>query len=228
MWEEARDRLDAGGTFLWADWLREQADAEAAADTIGKLIRYLYWQRHDLPAVVTVGSAGIHYCLQTAAGADIAAETAARLRGIAKAAAYDLGSFTWRGWDEAGIAIDPTSARIGYECARLNLQLAQHLRRGDLPLSRAYWLLGVHLWDRGETVGAREALDAAATYAEAAGARAEQLLADGFSQLIAMLAVPGNSAAALEATKAELAGLEDGPGFATQLDTAARVYRIDR
>ena len=38
--------------------------------------------------------------------------------------------------------VGPTDELVGLEAAKLNLRLAVELSRGDLPLSRAYWVLG--------------------------------------------------------------------------------------
>src|SRR4051812_47986567 len=64
-----------------------------------------YWKHKDLPCVVRLAPMGIGFCF-THAHRDPALQT--ELLGVAKGMAYDLGSFTWPGWDEPGIS--PTAA----------------------------------------------------------------------------------------------------------------------
>lgn len=228
--DAAREALSGGKPYTTvAGSLRERLpDAEDAARAFGDLVGRLYWQDKDLPAVVAFAQEGIRFCLDSADAAEGAGETerALTLRGAAKGLAYNLGSFSWPGWDEPGILVDSAALAIGRDAARLNLRLAQELGRGDLPLSRAHWLLGAHLLAAREAEPAERSFEYAANRAQAAGAPGEELLACAF----ALLAKRFRTAAAddeadglLEAVLGCLAGVEQGTGFVQQVETAARV-----
>jgi len=64
----------------------------------------LYWKAHDFrPSSYRRG--GIIYCLSQSI-AEGSSSAADELRDVAKRLAYNVGSFTWPGWEEPGI--DPT------------------------------------------------------------------------------------------------------------------------
>jgi hypothetical protein len=64
--------------------------------------------------------------------------------------AYDIGSFTWPGWEEPGIRPTPDEIAFGRECASLNLRLAIELNKPPLRVSMAHWLIGAHALATGE------------------------------------------------------------------------------
>lgn len=162
-------------------------DPVATARAHHALIRDLYWKKKNLPSVVAVACAGIAGGLRASldhTGESIEPE----LLGIAKGMAYDLGSFTWPGWDEPGIAIGPTDLALGREAANLNLRLAVELLRGDLAISRAHWLVGAHQLAAGECGNARVSFAQAEPLARTAGKPAEALLATAYIRLAEALA----------------------------------------
>lgn len=99
---------------------------------------------HDLPAVVVIGRAGILYCLGQSLTAGQSPEAVEKLRSAAKGLAYDVGSFTWPGWEESGIHPTPDETSFGRECANLNLRLAIELKKPPSRVSMAHWLIGAH------------------------------------------------------------------------------------
>lgn len=220
--------LAAADTFAAIDALHEpSADPNAIAKAYSELVLHLYWQQKDLSAAISMARAGIQYCLHTAAYGNLAPDAAEALRGSAKAIAYNLGSFCWPGWDEPGIAVDATALYFGRDAARLNLRLAQELGRGDLPLTRAHWLLGAHHLAAGDTDQAKQSFEASARHAGTAEARAEELLAQGFALLSTLLGQSTEDShlrTDLNAIKAQLAELENGDEFVKQIDTAGRIF----
>src|SRR5579871_4413511 len=105
------------------DYLNRQPDPLAACSAYADLVRHLYWQQKDLPGVVMMAQAGIQY--GTAAAEEIGPEDSdpwKELLSIVKGLAYDLGSFTWPGWDEPGITITPADLNTGREAAKTNLR----------------------------------------------------------------------------------------------------------
>jgi hypothetical protein len=131
----------------------DRINRTGAPDTVAKAyhnhLRDLYWKTHDLPGVVAIGRAGILYCLAHA------------LRPQAKAMAYDVGSFTWPGWEEPGINPTTDDLAFGRQCAGLNLSLAIELNKPVEKVASAHWLAGAHALTAGEWSSAASAFDAA-------------------------------------------------------------------
>ena len=155
------------------------------------------------------------------------AEKAKELRSAAKRLAYDLGSFTWPGWDEPGIELSAAYLAFGREAAQLNLRLAHELDKGALPISRANWLLGAHC------LAAREFQEAARYFAEAhadatAGSNDEALLNQRYRALAMALLLPNDlgSRDLLLRLQEQLAQTPKEKGLTAQLQTAARVFGL--
>jgi len=214
-------------TFAAIDYLAQQNDQKAVVQTYSNLVTKLYWENKDLPNVITFAIAGIQYATHAARRAQTEnPELAAEFLGAAKAISYNLASFTWSGWDEAGIVINPTDAKIGLEAAKTNLCLAKELSRGDLPLCRAYWMLGAQSLSNDLKEKAKEYFAESAEYANRAQEKAEELLAIGFCAVTALSETPNDEAALrkLGEVKTQLKELDNGSGFIGQLDTAVRVF----
>lgn len=197
----------------------------AVINTYSQLVRRLYWEEKNLPAVIAIALAGIQYGL-TASTAASHPDTAVKIKSVAKGLAYDLASFTWPGWDEADIVIGPSALAIGLEAAKANLRFAKALDKGDLPLSRAYWMLAGHHLAGGNLSDAAACFNKAEGHAVAANSKADRLLVQGFSLMIAMLESPGNTEPQnqLRQVKDRLAQLEHGEQFVDQIETAWSVF----
>jgi hypothetical protein len=166
-------------TFTAIEYLDQQDDPLTVANVYSTLVMRLYWEDKNLPAVVAIARAGIQYGLTAAAMAsdhDLAME----IKSVAKEVAYNLASFTWPGWDEPGMIISQSDVAIGLDAAKTNLRLADELKKGDLPLSRAYWMLGRHYLASGHLDKAKACFAKAENFAIAASAEADRLLAQGF------------------------------------------------
>ena len=150
-------RIDKASIMIEIQQLLRDNDSFAAIEHIqahGSLIeiaaRYatlvadFYWKAHDLPAVVTIGRAGIYFCLGHSQTAGLSVERVGKFRSAAKGLAYNVGSFTWPGWDEPGIHLDSHQIAFGAECAALNLRLAIELQKPMSRVSSAHWLVGAH------------------------------------------------------------------------------------
>jgi hypothetical protein len=117
-------------------------DAPGAVTAMDELMRDCYWKQKDLASSVKIGVAAASYALSAADKmSPDQSEVAAALRGKAKTIYYNLASFTWRGWGEIGIETRPYEITVGLDAARENLRLAVELKKGDLPMSRAHWML---------------------------------------------------------------------------------------
>lgn len=221
--EAAINQLADEPVWTIIEQLNNQPDVLVAMTAYSKLVKHFHWQQKNLPLLVAVGWAGIQYGLIQA---KTEPERAHDIQSWAKTIAYDVASFAWPGWDEPGLTVDPTAQFLGLESARLNLRLALDLGKGDLPTSRAYWLLGAHLLAAGDFEGAGDCFGETAVFAQKANAPAEAVMAEGYSAITDLLANPADRQAhvRLDRVKVELAALEDGPFFVEQLDTAYRVF----
>jgi hypothetical protein len=229
MVDQALQCLEEADTFTAIEFLNQQPDPLVVSEVYYDLVKDLYWERSNIPQVVAMSRAGIQYCsdqAEKAAATDW--ETAYTLRSGAKRLAYNLASFTWPGWNEAHIVLEPPHVAEGLDAARLNLRLALELDKGDLPLSRAYWMLAGHLLAAKAAAGAEANFRRAAMYAGRAGAPADHLLALAFAALANWILEPQNNGRRqdYEKARASLAGLEDGQAYQQQLDGAQAVFMV--
>jgi hypothetical protein len=214
-------------TFAVVQYLNQQPDALVVGNAYADLVKHLYWQKKDIEGVAAIARAGIQHCLCAAMALDDpTGDRAIQLRSLAKTMAFDLGSFTWPGWDEPGIVLCRGHLVMGLDAAMVNLRLAHELNKGDLPTARACWLLGAHYLAVSENGKAGDLFEEAARYSRAAENDGEALLADGYRCLAALLQSPEDSRPHqdLTAIQALLAEKEGGAGFIEQLETALRVF----
>jgi hypothetical protein len=224
--ESAVRLLREGDSFAAVAHL-SQGEPLAAAKAFSDALGRFYWKEKDLNLAVTIGRAGVQFALQAAEDAEPSnSPLAEELRSTAKAMCYNLASFTWPGWDEAGIAPTRSDLLAGLDAAKANLRLARELKKGDLPLARAHWVLGAQQLAHGDRDAASASFASSAAHAAAAGAESERLLAQGFAYLVELLSAPNSPDARkkLEEAKQALAPLEHGADFVGQLDTAWRVF----
>lgn len=192
-------------------------DLRASPDAYSEAMRHAYWEDRDLAGAIAIAFAGISRLLAEAPAAG--PERALELRSQAKRLTYDLASFTWPGWDEPGIIVTPPEMRAGFAAARANLRMAQELEKGDLPLSRAHWIVGAHELAAGHHVDAAASFRLAADHAAQANEPAEAELARAFEALADSAADPSTSAP-LDEALARLAELDGGAKLAAQVTTA--------
>jgi hypothetical protein len=218
-------KLVDAGNLPGATKYLEELPPPAAAQTANDAMTKLYWEHKDLASAMALAKATIDRSLKAAEGLKPKDPKAAEeLLGALKPVAYNLASFTWPGWGEPNITITEEDAKQGLEAARLNLRLAQELKRNDHALSQAHWLLGAHLLAQKSDTEPAEAFREAAKRASAAGKRSEELLSRGYLQIVALLQSPTDSSAAseLEHIEKELLKLEEGKELVDQLNTARK------
>jgi hypothetical protein len=138
----------AADFFDLVEKINQTGPPEAVAAAYHTALRDRYWKLHDLPGVIERGRAGILYCL------------AHSLRSQAKAMAFDVGSFTWPGWEEAGIEPTVDDLSFGRQCAALNLKLAIELNKPPDKVASAHWLVGAHALTAGDSIAAVGAFQA--------------------------------------------------------------------
>ena len=231
MFDQSLSILTQSDTFAVIEFLDQQDDKLEVAKTYSELVKHLYWKDKNVPDMVALARAGIQFALAAGtAAAKEDVEMALQLRSEAKSISYNLASFTWIGWDEPGITLDQTDQCFGLEAARMNLRLAFELDKGDMRISRAYWMEGAQLMSARDMAKSRESFRRASTYAARAGAEGGELIAQGFELLIDQLQEPQaiRSQEAMDALKDKLTQLEHGQMYISQLDTAWRVFNPTR
>lgn len=203
-----------------------ESEAEAVADCYLELQKHLYYEAKDLANLTLISAAGIQFTLSQAHRAP---HSAYLLRSKAKALTYNLASYTWPGWDEPKLPISPVELAIGLSAARANLRLAHELDKGDLPISRAHWVIGAHQLAVAEWSAAIESFTSAVDHAQRADATADAQLSQGYIALTEILRQPTNADAQqrLSNLKAQLAQLEYGEFFVQQLDSALAIFKRD-
>jgi hypothetical protein len=221
--EDLLAQYHAKDSLAFVEQLPMWPDRVACVKKLHEVGKQLYWKEKALPGCVAL--------LRAAAQAGLTAEDTdpARrydLRSSAKAACYDIASFTWTGWDEPGITITASDLAIGHDAAKANLRLAIELEKGDLPISRAHWILAGHLLAIKDYPAAIEQFEISAEHARRAEAPGEVLAASGFATLTHCLRDPNDAAPTqqLEKIKTDLAEIKDGQFFVSQIETAARVF----
>jgi hypothetical protein len=216
--------LEEIDSFAAIAWLDSQPPA-AAADAYFELMRHLYWEKKDTASCVAIARAGVQHCLIAARQCEARdAKLAERLRGTAKGLCYDVASFTWLGWDEPGIQIGSTDTAIGLDAAKANLRMAVELKRGGLPMARAYWVLGAQQLAAGDRAAAKASFVKSVTLARSAQEERDARLSDGYVALTELLEGSPGAAERFEAAKKSAGELEEGAGAVQQLETARRVF----
>lgn len=215
------DDLDS---FAVAQRIESTGPPLEVARRYADLINELYWKRKDLPRAIVMGTLGIHYAMLRADDDAAGSE----LRGVAKQMAFNLGSFAWPGWAEAGITITPAALAAGRDAARLNLRLAIELNRPPDRVANAHWLVGAYALADGRTDEAVAAFERAAALDDSVTELAAAAMNRGYVAL-ARLALEPNSLAReqvfVTALKAiEAVESEDSLFYLDQLKTARGVF----
>lgn len=233
MQDQARRLAAEQDSFAAITWLAAQPDPVVVAMTFSQLMRDLYWQEKNLPLALAFGRAGAQFALAAAAAIEASDPAkAVELRSAAKAMIYNLASFTWPGWNEPGLVTTSADVALGLDAAKTNLRLAIELQKGDLPLSRAHWMLAAQQLASGEHTAAIESFQTAARFALAANTPAEGELASGFAAIVNIVAFasePARQEAAkqeLQSIRDRLKSLPDGEAFCGQFDGALQVFTL--
>jgi hypothetical protein len=213
-------------TYSAALYLAKQPDSLLATQVFGDLMSHLYWKKANLPAALAIGRAGIQFGLDAAEreqGSD--PKRAGEIRGAVKALAYDVASFTWPGWGDlpGEMHIGASELAWGMEAAKLNLKLADELRKNETALARGSWMLGAHYLAIAEYDEALFRFQVSVDhYTKVKEQGGELLLAQGFIHVTALLKNPGDKKVriSLDRIETRLKGIKEGALFINQLETA--------
>jgi len=168
-------------TFKAIQYINDQGEPQTVAKIYSNLVNDFYWKEKALTEVITFSRAGIQYCLtkaQEIAKDDV--EKLVQLKTTAKIISYNLASYTWPGWDEKGISISQFDLIVGLDAAKLNLRLAFELKKGAVPLSMAYWVLGAQYLALANYDEAIKAFTSSKEKAKEGNDKMNDLLASGY------------------------------------------------
>ncbi len=222
--EAAMSELADNGSEAAIVFLEAQENRQLALEACEALMPHYYWQQKNLDTSLLFGRTGVRLGNELAAASEDAVE-ANQIRTHVKIILYNIASFSWPGWDEPGVLITPEQEAEGLAAARSNLQLAIELEKPELPISRAWWLLGAHLLTAGEIRESASAFGMAAELATRVKKRDEQLLSLAFRQLALIQLQPesGKDEQRLYGYMEELGRMEEGEFFTNQIETARQV-----
>jgi hypothetical protein len=212
--------------FKIMEFMSRLGSSRVIGERYEDLAKDLYWKKKHMRGVVLVSRMGIQHCLFTAAWASDRNE-ATFLRAQAKTIAYNLGSFTWPGWNGKGVKITTEQQAAGLDAAYLNLRLAEELNRDDKIVAGAYWLLGAHQLAAGKHGASKKSLLVAKGKAFKAG---DQALGHASAAYIGIVQLAMKQKATggktYDAALAELAKIEseDAKEFLRQLPIARKVF----
>lgn len=226
--ERALELYRSQDSFAAILYICRQQDPKMTLNVLADMMRHQYWQEKDLVGSLAFARAGIQFGLQTALAYDISEpELAYELRSAAKGFAYNFASFAWRGWNEPGVLITAADHAAGFDAARVNLRLAIELERGDLPTSRAYWMVAAYHLADGNHELAIANFEQGVLYARRSGAGVDELLNHGYILVVNMLITPEDDSLQKDYEKLKTAfrEIEHGEDFILQLDTAHAVFR---
>ena len=218
---EAVERYSKVDSFAAIIYLCALDDPQLALNALVGAMKHKYWQEKDLVGALAFARAGTHFGLQSALLYDQSdPELAYKLRSGAKGCAYDFASSAWSGWGEPGILITQSDHEAGFDAARVNLRLAIELERGDLPTSRAHWMVGAYHLQDGAYDQAISSFDEGVKFARKANAHADDLLNQGYILVARLLASPEVSATRedYETLKSSFQEIEHGDSFIQQMD----------
>jgi tetratricopeptide (TPR) repeat protein len=225
--EQAVELYKTRDSFAAIIFLTGINDPTMSLNVMADIMRHQYWKEKDLVGALAFARAGIQYGLQVARDYDLSdPELAYELRSAAKGFAYNFASFAWRGWNEPGVEITSADHAAGFDSARVNLRLAIELERGDLPTSRAYWMVGAYHLADAEYEQAIENFQQAIAYAKNAGAGVDELLNHGYVLVAKLLDAPDDILLSedFEKLKTAFREIEHGEDFVQQLETASSIF----
>ncbi|MGB3717434.1 MAG: hypothetical protein WA996_23670, partial [Candidatus Promineifilaceae bacterium] len=203
-------------TFAAINYLCKQDDPFSITSSFNDVVGHLYWEDKDLAGVVAMGRAGIQYGLAASAEAESINPKAVREICLkVQALAFNVASYTWPGWEEAGIEPNPTDVALGYDAAKVGVRLVEEMEAEPIKFRRAFWMLGAHQLAAGKSARAEQSFSLSARYADESSAVPESLLARTFGILARAQSDPAatNLVKEMEGIKAGLAEEEHGADF---------------
>lgn len=209
--------------------IESQEDTTQVLRSYFIVTNHAYRKRHDVDLMLKLGDAGIAFLLDQAAKAGKSnAGQAEKLKGFAKAMAYNLSANAWPGWNEKGIRITPEHSKAAMRLARENLRLGIELKRAADVIGNAHWLIGAqHLALKQPDKAIEEFKKAVKGFAESKKPDYRHM-AEGYIGIAQLTQAETRNAGrkTLDKALADLAARKTGDAkfFASQLKTVERVF----
>lgn len=217
--------VEKNGSSKLNQFLENQSDPLLITQLYGDLSNHYYWKKKDLASSLLFGKSGIKFgIVESGKVSEENEDLAYQLKSVVKGLYYNIASFTWPGWNEVGITISDSELKVGFEAAKSNLNYAEELKKGEIPFSRAHWMLGGHYLAMKDYSNAMDHYNHSAKHARSGNSRGEELLALGFMKLVETLSGVKKLEVTLEAITEELSEIEDGKYFVEQIKTATKVF----
>lgn len=226
--QEVKSLLSESDSFEAVAFINGLGDPLDVAKRYANLANDLYSEEKSVEAMITIGRAGLQYCLTKAQElADRDTETADKLKSVAKVISFNLAANTWPGWGDEGIAISRQDLLAGLDAAKLNLRIVKELNEGPVPLSISHWAIGAQHVALGDYDKALQAFASSKDMAAKGENEGGVWLAEGYMGIAKILA--GSKEEGNQQMEEAIAGLQklgtdDATFFVDQLKTALRVF----
>lgn len=225
--EKVSSILESGDSYQAADYIESQGTESEVVRVYDDVTTSLYRQKKDVSRMLLLGRMAIRYCLDKAKKADgHDKQFADKLRTVAKVTAYNISVNAWPGWQEEGIVVTSSDSIVALDAARLNLRLALELKKPDLAVGNAYWLLGAQEMVQGEFEKSYDSFTKAATKFQTAKNPEYQQMALGYVAIAKSANGEHGGAQKLARAIESLGkiGNEDAKFFASQLNDVSKFF----
>ena len=225
--EEVKKKISTD-SFAAVQWINSLGEPKEVCEIYDQAVRDLYWSDKGAANLVTIGRAGINFCLGKSKESEaIDQKRAEEFKAQAKTIAFDVASNSWRGWGDEGVTIARTDMEAGLDAAKLNLRLAFELKKPDDKVAIAYWLLSAMQLAFAQYETAGNSIDQAILYAKKTKDATQTAFCEGFKGLIQLSS--GNLSAGQTAFDAAILELktianDDAKGYIGQLETAKKIF----
>jgi len=226
--QKVKSLLSGGDSLEAVKFVNGLGEPLDVAKRYAGLVGDFYSKERSIPDMITMGRAGLQYCLTRAEElAAEAPETAKSLKGVAKVISFNLAANAWPGWGEEGIVISRHDLLAGLDAAKLNLRMVKELKEGPVPLSTSYWAIGAQHLALSDYDKALEAFASSMEMATKGDDKGAQWLALGYIGITNILA--GGKDEGQKQLNEALADLQkidtdDTKFFIDQLKTALKVF----
>ncbi|MBN2209631.1 MAG: hypothetical protein JW759_10100, partial [Candidatus Coatesbacteria bacterium] len=225
--ERVKSLLLGGDSFEAVRYVNGLGEPLDVAKHYAGLVDSFYSKERSIPDMITMGRAGLQYCLTKADElADEAPEKAKSLKGVAKVISFNLAANAWPGWGEEGFVISRHDSVAGLDAAKLNLRMVKELNEGPVPLSVSHWAIGAQHIALGDYDKALEAFASSKKLAAEGDNKGGEWLAHGYTGITNILA--GSKDMGQQELDEAIAGLDeldtdDAKFFIDQLKTVLKV-----
>ncbi|MCD6327112.1 hypothetical protein J7M28_06125 [bacterium] len=226
--ERVKSLLSEADSFEAVKFVNGLDEPMSVAKRYAGLVEALYSEERSIPDMITIGRAGLQYCLTKAEElSDEAPETAKSLKDAAKVISFNLAANVWPGWDADGIEISRRDSIAGLDAAKLNLRMVKELDEGPVPLSVSYWAIGAQHLALTDYPKALEAFASSMKSAAEGDNKGSEQLALGYIGITNLLSA--RKEMGQQQLDEAIAGLEEIGGddsnfFIDQLRTALKVF----